>query len=149
MDSQKVLMDRIERSLADIGRAKKAVSNMAGDRFRNRMQIRFDSDLTKHQNDSLALLEAVRDGKHLQDCWQSFSVIDSELRSLLEECVSLLQGTMERQAGLDDGICDIADAVLEHLCLLADVGWRRFTVLGSEYLTERTGVVRVRFPSAS
>jgi hypothetical protein len=149
MDSQKVLMDRIERSLADIGRARKVVSNMADDRFRNRMQVRFDSDFTRHQNDSLALLEAVRDGKNLQDCWQSFSVMDSDLRSLLEECMSLQQGTMERQAGLDDGICDIADAVLEYLCRLADIGWRRFTVLGSEYLTERTGVVRVRFPSAS
>lgn len=149
MDNREVLTGRIERSLADISRARQAITSMADDRFRNRMQVRFDSDFTKHQNDGLKLLGTVRAGKDLRACWESFIVLDTDLRALLDECVSLLHGTMERQSGLDDGICDIADALLEHLCDLADVAWRRFTVLGSEYLTERTGVVRVRFPAAS
>jgi len=93
--------------------------------------------------------DAVRSGMRMQDCWHAFTVLDANFRPLLEEFVSLLQGIMQRRARLDEGICDIADAMLEHLCRLADVGWRRFTVLGSDYLTERTGVVRVRFPAAS
>jgi hypothetical protein len=149
MSDREVLIGRIERSLADIRRARHALDDMAANPFVNRMQVRFEADFTRHANNSLALLEAIRDGKDLRACWRSYVAMDSELRSLLDECVSLLQGTMDRQAGLDDGICDIADALLEHLCHLADAAWRRFTVLGSEYLTERTGVVRVRFPAAS
>ena len=149
MDDREALGSRIERSLADIGRARQALDDMANDRLLARMRVRFDTDFTRQQKDSLALLEAVRGGKRMQDCWDAFAVLDANVRPLLEEFVSLLQGTMERRAGLDEGICDIADAMLEQLCRLADVGWRRFTVLGSDYLTERTGVVRVRFPVAS
>lgn len=149
MDDREVLISRIERSLADVSRARKAIASMADDRFRDRMQVRFDSDFTNHQNDGLKLLGVARTSKDLRACWRSFIVLDTNLRSLLDECVSLLHGTMDRRSGLDDGICDIADTLLEHLCDLADVTWRRFTVLGSEYLTERTGVVRVRFPAAS
>src|ERR1700733_14866442 len=138
MSGQEVLIGRIERSLADISRARHALEDMAGNRFVNRMQVHFDTDFTRHANNGLALLKAIRDGKDLRACWRSYVAMDSELRALLEECVSLLQGTMDRQAGLDDGICYLADALLEHLCHLADVAWRRFTVLGNEYLTERT-----------
>lgn len=149
MDDRGVLIGRIERSLADVSRAKQAITSMADGRFRDRMQVRFDSDFKKHQDHGLELLNGARGSMNLQACWRSFIAMEADLRSLLDECVSLLHGTMDRRAGLDDGICDIADALLECLCKLADVRWRRFTVLGSEYLTERTGVVRVRFPAAS
>jgi hypothetical protein len=149
MDDREVLGSRIERSLADIGRAKQVLNEMASDQFLARMRVRFDTDFTRQQKNSLTLLEEVHGGKRVQDCWDAFTVLDANVRPLLEEFVSLMQGTMERRAGLDEGMCDIADAMLEHLCRLADVGWRRFTVPGSDYLTERTGVVRVRFPAAS
>ena len=149
MDDREVLSSRIERSLADIGRAMRFLDEMPNDRFLAGIRTRFDTDFTKQQKDSLSLLDVVRGGKRMQDCWDAFIVLDANVRPLLEEFVSLLQGTIVRRAGLDEGICDIADAMLEYLCRLADVGWRRFTVLGSDYLTERTGVVRVRFPSAT
>lgn len=149
MDDREALSSRIERSLADISHARRVLDEMATDRFLARVRVRLDTDFVKQKKGSLALLDAVRSGKRMPDCWDAFAVLDANVRPLLEEFVSLLQGTMERRAGLDEGICDIADAMLEHLCGLADVGWRRFTVLGSDYLTERTGVVRVRFPAAS
>jgi len=135
--------------LTDLSRAKRMMNAMPADKFRERIEIRFETDFRKHQQSCLALLHGVCGGRGLPDCWRKVAVIDSELRPLLDECVALLQGTMARRAGLDDGVCDIADALLEHLSGLADVGWRRFTVPGSEYLTERTGIVQVRFPAAS
>src|SRR5690348_13545260 len=110
MHEREVLISRIERSLADVGRARQAINEITGDRFRNRIQVRFDTEFTKHLENGLALLETVRDGKDLRACWRSFIAIDSDLRSLLDECLSLMQGTMDRLAGLDDGICEIADA---------------------------------------
>ena len=149
MNNRDVLIHRIERSLSDISRAEQAIADMTDVRFRDRMKVRFDIDFANNRKKSLALLDDVRRETNLAACWRSYATIDADLGALLDECMSLMHGTLDRQAGLDDGICDIADAFVEHLCHLADVSWQRFTVLGGEYLTERTGVVRVRFPAES
>jgi len=113
VNEQQVLITRINRFLTDLSRAKRMMNAMPADKFRERIEIRFETDFRKHQQSCLALLHGVCGGRGLPDCWRKVAVIDSELRPLLDECVALLQGTMARRAGLDDGVSNIADALLE------------------------------------
>jgi hypothetical protein len=150
VNDRQLLIARINRYLTDLGSATRAIDRMATDEFRTRIEVRFKTDFKEFRKESLVLLDDVRHGGDLADCWRRVIAIDTGLRPLLDECLALLQGTLVRRPGYDDGICGIADAMLEHLGDRADIQWRRFTVLGdSTHMNKRTGVVRVRFPAAT
>ena len=69
---------------------------------------------------------------------------------LFEESLALVEGALVRGAKLDNGLCQIADALLDELRTKADVAWGRFTILAEgEFFGEMAQIIRLRFPEVS
>jgi hypothetical protein len=86
----------------------------------------------------------------LGKCWNKFSGVRESSRPLLRECLAYLEGIFVREAGLDAGLCDIADAMLSELRDRVPISWERFTVLAEEeFFADLAQIIRLRFPIAS
>ena len=121
--------------------------------LRKRVEARFDILLNRRRTRLQKLRESVSSdsrGQPLQPFWQEFSECERECRELFEECLAFVQGALVRAAGIDNGVCLMADHLLDDLALWADVGWDRFTLLDTgEFYRETAEIVRVRFPDSS
>jgi hypothetical protein len=83
-------------------------------------------------------------------CWDDFRRMRSDCRNLFSECLAFLEGALVRSAGLDDRICQVADALLADLSYRADIPWQRFTIMAEgEFFTNLTEIIRLRFPEFS
>lgn len=92
----------------------------------------------------------VERGKSLKDCWVDFRKIRQACVPLFEESLALVEGALVRGAKLDNGLCQIADALLDELSTKADVAWGRFTILAEgEFFGEMAQIIRLRFPEVS
>jgi hypothetical protein len=80
--------------------------------------------------------------------WSAFEAHREKAEGLVRECMSLIQGAIARDRKVDNGLCDIADTLVEELEDVASFGWRRFTLpADGESLTHVGQVIRVRFPA--
>ncbi|NWG22630.1 MAG: hypothetical protein HXY39_20175 [Chloroflexi bacterium] len=79
--------------------------------------------------------------------WDGLAATRSECEAIFAECLDFLGGTILRSAGLDNGICQVADALLAELSLRADIGYPRLTILApNPSFAYRTDIIRLRFP---
>ena len=84
----------------------------------------------------------------MDTCWTTLRGIEDACQSLFRECLAIVQ--VVRGAGLDNGLCEIGDALLQDLGHGADLHWGRFTILAeSESIVELGSIVRLRFPEVS
>ena len=120
-------------------------------RLRERIRVRIgfliDQELT-----ALKTLRAGLDGNAAArpEQWGRFSVIRSACRPLFRECLALIEGTSTRRAGMDRGLCAIADALLDDLSHRSDIPWGRFTILDTgESFGEMAEIIRLRFPQTT
>lgn len=79
--------------------------------------------------------------------WDALVAVRSECEAIFAECLDFLGGALLRGAGLDNGICQVADALLAELSLRADTGYPRLTILApNPSFAYRTDIIRLRFP---
>jgi hypothetical protein len=96
------------------------------------------------------LLTDVITGLPMDICWDTFQRTQEECNPLLYECLALIQGVLSRKANLDEGMCQISDALLKYLSKKADIEWHRFTILsGGESFESSDEIIRVSFPEVS
>lgn len=126
--------------------------------LRSRVQVRFNRLLKRQQ----AALEKVQKkippaeslpsswAGSLPECWTDFRSVKNESDAIFHECLALMEGALVRGARIDNGICRIADSMLDELSRRADIPWERFTILAtSEFYGNMAEIIRLRFPEAN
>lgn len=150
MNERLILMDRIQALVQELGQAENALNAKQVDsNLRERVLIRFQTLFRKQQQALKNLRNEVKD-LPLDACWDSFRTIRLECGPLFRECLAFMEGALVRSAGLDGGLCQIADALLDDLSHRADISWKRFTILAEgEFFTDMAEIIRLRFPEVS
>lgn len=148
IDERSVLLARVQAALVELRQAERSIEEEVIDsRLRERVGSRFDRLLSAHRGQLQTLLSEVKDGAPLDQCWVSYRDFSEQTTPLFRECLAFLHGGLIRQQGIDEGLCDIADHLLDLLSQRADVPWGRFTVLAEgEFFGEMAEIVRLRFP---
>lgn len=146
MDERSVLEAQIVALDQELSRAEAALLKMDPD-LRKRLTVRFN----KLFNDQSKALESLRKlvgkGASLNTCWSSYRRILQECAPLFQECLALTQGALVRKEGIDNGLCRIADTLLDDLSHRTDIQWGRFTILAEgEFFTHMAQVIRLKFP---
>lgn len=154
MDSRSVLLAQIEALGENLTRMTKALDQQDIEQIapslRRAVRNRFEW-LMKAREKELDMLRKQVDGNLALDiCWENFRTTRKDCRMLFRECLAFLEGALIRGVGLDDGICQVADAILADLSYKADIPWQRFTIMAEgEFFTNLTEVIRLRFPEFS
>jgi hypothetical protein len=120
------------------------------DKLLERVDVLMDTHIGELQQGLDELRQGVENGEDLAECWDTFRIRRYSCTVFFREYLALMEGALVRSAGLDDGLCDIADALLRYLSQRADIYWGRFTVLAEgEFYGHMAQVVRLRFPAES
>lgn len=151
MDERFTLIARIEALAQELHQAERALNVQAIDSgLRERVRARFDK-LIKQQRQALRIIaKEARNSQALDASWAAFDNIRLNCAPLFRECLAFMEGALSRSAGLDQGLCLIADALLDDLSRRADIPWQRFTILAEgEFLADMAEIIRLRFPELS
>ncbi len=88
--------------------------------------------------------------------WKELSEVRGECAIPFAECLAFALGPLVRgipwqgSRGLDNGLCNIADEMLNELSVRTPQSWSRRTVLSdSEFMTDPAQIIRLRFPVTS
>jgi len=150
MDEVSVLSAQLEALSQQIGRVQRALDAKAIDtNLRQRVHIRFDTLISKQQQ----ALQGLRDElqpEHLAQAWLKLKAIRRDCNSLFSESLAFLQGVLVRSTGLDTGICQIADDLMEDLQRRTDIACSRLTIPGeAAFFVQTAEIIRVPFPEFS
>lgn len=117
----------------------------------DRVRARFETELARLRKRIEALRrELAGDPPSLVASWQEFGKLQRDADRIIEECLALVHGGLARKAGIDGGICNLTDALLDDLAEWSDVPWGRFTLLAtSEFFRDTAEIIRVRYPGTS
>jgi hypothetical protein len=151
MDTRSALLIQLESLARQLLEVEKAVQSPNLDaHLRQRVGPRFDTLLSQRRTQLKQLQQKLSNNQPLEACWSQFSQLELKCRDLFEEALAFVQGALARSAKVDEGMCLLADNLLDDLAVWADVGWRRFTLLATgELYRETADVVRIRFPEVS
>lgn len=120
--------------------------------LRDRVKVLFGGLIDRKDKDLKALADDLGSGakpgrKGVRDGWTDFEQHSSDCNRLLKEYRAFVEGALYRSAGLDDGVCDLADGFLRQLSALSDVAWTRFTIFAEgEFFAPMTDIIRLRYP---
>jgi len=139
MDAHTVLLTQIDNLTKQLQQVEQAVqlqrldadAHLRVQPMLTRVESRFDSLLSQQRTKITELRQKVLNNQPMQACWSQFRQLDQDCRSLFEECLAFIQGALTCANGVDEGMCLLADNLLDDLAAWADVGWRRFTILGT------------------
>ncbi|HXT61645.1 MAG TPA: hypothetical protein VN696_01285 [Pyrinomonadaceae bacterium] len=150
LDGSSILLCRIQDSIQDLELAKRAIeSTSVEEELRKRVGVLFVDKIDEFQK-ALVELRGLKDNLPENEAWQSFESIQYDCNTLLEESLSFVQGALARSAGVDFGLCRIADALLAELSHSSDIPWQRFTMLAvGEFFHDMAEIIRIRFPEGS
>lgn len=147
--SRSILMARIQTLIQELDRAKRVVEQIDPD-LRYRVRGPFLDLFERYGEDLYRLQHEVKNAQPLKECWYTFQDTRQKCEPLFRECLALMQGSLVRRSGLDNGLCKIADALLYDLSSRINISWGRFTILaGEEFITDMAEIIRVRFPEVS
>jgi hypothetical protein len=151
MDAKTLLAMRIQTLLQEVWRSEQAINaDQLDATLRRRVQARFSHRFNQQRKALKQLETELATGVPLDTCWATLRGIEDACQSLFRECLAIVQGLLVRGASLDNGLCEIGDALLQDLGHGADLHWGRFTILAeSESIVELGSIVRLRFPEVS
>jgi hypothetical protein len=151
MDPKSILVGNVEMWEGQLRQISKVLNEQpSSGKVHKQMRGRFQTDVLKQQKALVSLKESISTGLSLEACWSKFRLTRRECMPVLSECLAFLQGTLARRAGLDAGLCAIADSMLDNLAVQADIAWPRYTMVASEeFFAELSGIIRLRFPEVS
>ena len=152
MDESSILNARIQALALDLGQASHALeSAKVEEELRERVRVPFLELITAQQNSLGNLRNLLGQGQlSVEKGWSSFQIISNDCQNLLKECLEFVQGALARRAGMDFGICRIADALLMDIGHRSDISWTRFTMLAvGEFFHDMSEIIRLRFPDST
>lgn len=151
MDERQLLQLRIENLAQELSRAESGLDAKPIDpALRERVRGRFNVFFNKKRLDLQTLRSMVAKSLPLDQCWATLADISGDSSDLFREFLALLQGAVVRSSGLDDGLCRIADAMLDNVSHRTEVAWGRITILAEgEFYYPMAAIIRLRFPEVS
>ena len=118
--------------------------------LRNTAGSCFSKMIRNRQRELEKLRENVNRDLSMEGCWHMFKNINLDCAPLFSECLAFLEGALLRSARLDDGICQIADALLDEMSRKTGIYWNRITFLAEkDFFAQITDIIRLRFPEFS
>lgn len=86
----------------------------------------------------------------LAGAWNDFAAIKEEANLIFNLCLDFLGGMAVRRWELEDGICALAEKMLERFASDIGIGWQSVLILGDERpfddIIKLTAIIRLRFP---
>jgi hypothetical protein len=147
MDETRALAAQIDTLRAELAELKRALdAQVIHEDLRNRVHVRFDVLIAKQADALHALREGLQPDR-AQEGWAAFRQARRSCQQLFGEVLAFLQGVLVRSAGLDDGICQIADDLVDDLAYWSDLKWSRLTILGdAAFVANIAEIIRIPFP---
>lgn len=151
MNEYSILMAQIEALAENLRGVKRALdANQIDPGLREAVRNRFERLINKQQMDVDRLRGEVENELMLEGCWSAFRDIRQDCVSIFRESLAFLEGALIRSAGMDNGICQVADFLLDDLSHRTDIPWARFTILAEEeFFARMAEIIRLRFPEFS
>ena len=102
-------------------------------------------------DDCDASLRTIEVGAADNSLWSALASTQGDIQRLGQETLAYVAGSLARQAGSDEGLCALADLLLDHIGSLEPrLNWRGFAVLAeTSFLGDLAEVVRLRYPGFS
>ena len=146
------LQSRIDALMQQLGRLEETLQHLdvRSTRLLDRVATRLGKEIKRYR-DRLKQLEAdtVKDGA-TRTGWIELGDLQRDTLPLFRECRRLIEGIFVRHVGLDEGVCAIADRLLDTLSDRCDIPWGRFCVLDEgESFSSVAAIIRLRFPEVS
>ena len=157
MDERDVLTTQVQLLLQQLKWAEQMLQGLPlKEPLRKAVASSFASRFTHARGKLEQMQVALNKSPNVATYWGTLQRRDAECRALFNECLSFIGGVLIREhklkdgSFLDGGICQIADALLHELMDKAPELYPGFTLLAeSNFFTETTGIVRLRFPEYS
>ncbi len=148
MDSRQALDNRLQALVRDLSFVQIDLERMQDVRLKARLKGRFDSlskDLIREAED----LRANVGNGPLAKRWAEFRTLSGRISDLIGECLAFRVGEATRRMGLDQGLCAVADHLLDEFSDKAEAFWNRLTLLDrSDLFRGMSQIVRIRFPAS-
>jgi hypothetical protein len=146
---QKLLLARLDAFATKCEEAKKAIQSTQV--INPKLYERAAPGLLgriKDERERISYLQQRTDKDQINDAsWSTLCSYEKESSTLFGECLAFLQASRARGHDVDADLCEIADALLDELARLTEIGWDRFTVLATEeFFLDLAQIIRLRFP---
>jgi hypothetical protein len=151
LDERQLIQIQMAALRSQLGRLEEALQgNEIKTDLLDRVGVRLGK-LVKDRRARLNLLDKqVQGGGPLGERWIELREISDECEPLFNESLAFIAGLLSRSAGIDGGLCRLADALLLELSDRADVPWDRFTILGEgEFWGSMADIIQLGFPQVS
>jgi len=152
VEPRTILQHRVRSLEADLESAVRGLEKTRDPGLKLRLKPCFDElvhDLRERLKDVGTRVAA---GDSVASCWQKFHKVDGECVDFFGECLAFSLGDIVRapEAGLDGGLCAVADVLLDELSRKSNVRWRRLTVVSErEYYQDLAQIIRLRYPATT
>lgn len=151
MDKYSILAAQIEALAENLRGVKRALgAHQIDPGLREAVRSRFEKLINKQQMELDRLRGEVENELMLESCWSAFRDNRQECVPIFRESLAFLEGALIRSAGMDNGICQMADFLLDDLSHRTGISWERFTILAEEeFFAQMAEIIRLRFPEFS
>jgi len=151
VDERSILLAQLQALGQELQRSEELIGapQIAGT-LRTRVQARFELLIHQQRQAVQDLARDIPTAQSLETYWMSLHAIREQCGGVFRECLAFLEGALVRKAGFDDGLCEIADALLDEINRRADSRWDRFTIVADgEFFADMAEIIRLRFPESS
>ncbi|PYS90219.1 MAG: hypothetical protein DMF64_15660 [Acidobacteria bacterium] len=157
MDDRDVLMTQVQLLLQQLNWAEQMLQSLPlAEQFRKTVATSFANRFRHTRGELERMQTTLQISPSVASYWGALQRRNAECRALFDECLSFIGGVLVREhkladgSSLDGGVCRIADALLHELMNETPELYPGFTLLAeSNFFTETTGIVRLRFPEYS
>src|ERR1043165_6245817 len=148
MPSHDIMLEQLDALAQELNRCRDVLALKNVDvQLRNRVATGLDADLTRLDQRHAALREHA-DGH--AESWAELAALRGDCAGVFDECLAFVQGAWARTHGLDEGLCDATDNLLDDLASISDIRWARFTLLAtSEFYRSTAEIIRIKYPDLS
>ncbi|HVV13436.1 hypothetical protein [Amycolatopsis sp.] len=136
-----LLAAQVDQELADLRQVSKTLSSVVTAHGLSRAVLDRFALLISRQHAELERIKGAADG------WATLERLRPSTLEIEREALAFTQGVLLRESGLDDGIGEVAERLLEHLA--RQTGLDRgvlFSLAESQFISHTVGMVRGRFP---
>ena len=152
MDERVGLLAQVSELRRGMKTARSSVSQVeaGGSTSHQDLRSRLEREIAKRERELEGLERKIRGRSGVKVCWRDLRRVREEDSLLYGECLAFVQGALIQKHGIDGGIQQIADRLLEELSKRAGIPWGRLTVLADEEFTGYAAqIIRLRFPQDS
>jgi hypothetical protein len=146
---QTLLLAKTSATLREIERLEQVLEDShIHEDLRQRVANRFAVKIKNSRRAVQAIIATLERGATDSSSWTELREARRQIVPLYREFAAFVQGALVRSAGLDEGLCEIGDAMAAELSRRTGPTWDGLTILGpdSESYVDLAGLIRLPFP---